>query len=137
MAAPTPRLRKLTYERDGYSCASCGSRSGLEFQHRQATGMGGSRIPPSFVQGLTACARCNPRYETDLQRKALNHGWKVRRWVEHAGRVPVFYVLEREWFRLTLDGTRVVVSRDVAMEMMSEVYGNDWHGTYGLLGVSD
>lgn len=122
---PTPAIRALTYARDFFCCVSCGNRKPLQFQHRQRVGMGGSTKRPSMVQGLTSCHRCNDAYEGHMQRDALRFGWKVRSWVEHAGRVPVYYMPEGAWFRLTLDGVRVRISQMEAVEMMREVYGDD------------
>ena len=32
------------------------------------------------ADGLTSCAMCNMRYESDMQELALASGWKIRRW---------------------------------------------------------
>lgn len=123
MADPTPVVRAVTYERDGERCVSCGARAGLQYQHRQAVGMGGSKRRPRLDEGLTSCASCNPAYESSLQESALRFGWKVKKWVKDCALVPVYYPLERAWFRLAAEGGRVRVSPDVAMQMMVEVYG--------------
>lgn len=125
MSDPTPQVRKGTYARDGFRCASCGSPH-LTFQHRRAVGNGGSPIPPSIEDGLTLCALCNNAAEAHIQALALAYGWKVRRWVDDPSRVPVFYQPERQWARLTPDGTRVVISHVLALEMMIEVYGDQY-----------
>lgn len=125
MSEPTPVVRAVVYERDGEQCVSCGARDGLQFQHRRAEGMGGRDARPTHEEGLTTCGMCNPRYEGDLQRKALLLGWKVRTWVadqERAHEVPVYYAYERSWWRLE-GPRRVRISRARAMEMMSAVYG--------------
>lgn len=123
---PTPPIRKLTYERDHFRCVSCTTMRGINFQHRKRTGMGGTASRPTMVDGLTSCSICNPRYESDMQTEALAFGWKVKPWVFHPGRVPVYYKGERAWFRLTLDGERVFIPPPVAREMMREVYGEQW-----------
>jgi len=133
MSAPTPATRAVVYERDNHRCVSCGSYRVLQFQHRQAVGMGGSKHRPGFVEGLTSCDRCNNEYEHRLQSAALRFGWKVARWVEHPGRVPVWFPFERAWFRLTKLGTRVRVSREEAMLMMTEVYGQQYDEEKGLV----
>jgi hypothetical protein len=82
MTAPTPRVRTLTFERDGFRCVSCGAWSELEWHHREASGMGGhGRKQPELTpaDGLIACHSCNARYEADLQTLALARGWKLRR----------------------------------------------------------
>lgn len=129
MADPTPVVRAVTYERDLERCWSCGARTGLEYQHRAVVGAGGSKVRPKFPEGGTTCFRCNPRYEGDMQSKALACGWKIRRWVFDQGRaveVPVFYALELAWFRLTADGRRVRVTEVTASRMMRDVYGDEY-----------
>lgn len=129
MADPTPVVRAVTYERDLERCWSCGARSGLQYQHRAAVGAGGSKIRPKFPEGGTTCGGCNPRYEGDLQVRALACGWKIRRWVFEQGRaaeVPVFYAPELTWFQLTSDGRRVRTSDVAAANMMREVYGAEY-----------
>lgn len=123
MSAPTPVVRAVTYERDGERCVSCGARRGLQYQHRQAVGMGGSKRRPGYADGVTSCAVCNPEYEGRLQREALLYGWKVARWVSDPSVVPVFYRIERAWFRLTTTGSRVRITEMVAVGMMRDAYG--------------
>lgn len=124
MSAPTAATREAVYRRDARRCAACGVKV-LTFQHRRAVGMGGSKNVPSPVDGLSLCGPCNEGCEGALQATALRFGWKVRRWVTHPERVPVFYPLEMAWFRL--EGvTRVRISRAVAMEMGCSVYGGEW-----------
>lgn len=129
MSDPTPVVRAVTYERDEHRCASCGATTHLQYQHRLAVGMGGSKIRPRYEEGLTSCAICNPRYESDLQMLALRYGWKVKkvkRAIEHPEDVPVFYRQERIWCVLTTRGTRRRVSERVALVMMREVYGDGY-----------
>lgn len=125
MTAPTTETRTSVYFRDGYRCAACTTINALTFQHRRAVGMGGSKLVPSPVDGLTLCGSCNARCESDLQDLALANGWKVRRWVQSPEKVPVYYPGELAWFRL--EGVRRVrISSAVAMEMGCSVYGDDW-----------
>lgn len=126
MSAPSPVVRAVTYERDHHRCYSCGAKSNLEYQHRQATGMGGSKVKPLYVDGITSCSRCNPRYESDLQSSALRFGWKVPRWVEAPGLVPVWCSWARCWFRLSKVGTREPITGGQAVAMMAEVYGDKY-----------
>lgn len=133
-ADPTPHVRMGVYERDGQRCVSCGRWGGLTFQHRQAVGMGGSTVRPRFDQGLSACGSCNERYEGDLQQAALRFGWKVKRWVEHAGMVPVFVPREGRWYRLARAlPRREHVTHAEAMRMMREVYGEQYVDGAGLV----
>lgn len=125
MSAPTKQTRSDVYLRDGYRCVMCGASSPLEFGHRRAVGMGGSKILPPPVDGVTQCATCNASCEAERQDDALAHGWKVRRWVKSPERVPMYYPREMAWFRL--EGvTRVRISSAVAMEMGCSVYGDEW-----------
>lgn len=122
MAAPTPEVRKGTYDRDGNRCVCCGS-SVLSFQHRRAVGAGGSKTRPTFTDGLTLCPVCNAACEAHFQSRALANGWKVPRWVKDPARVPIYYPHEFAWYRLTLDGTRERIGGVVALDMMLDVYG--------------
>lgn len=125
MTAPTKATRTDTYVRDGYRCVMCHAISPLEFGHRRAVGMGGSKLLPPPVDGVTQCSECNARCEADLQEKALANGWKVKRWVKNPELVPMYYPFEFAWFRL--EGIRrVKISSAVAMEMGCRVYGDDW-----------
>jgi len=126
VSAPTPVVRAVTYERDGERCVSCGRRVHLEYQHRQAVGMGGSKVRPRLEQGVTSCVLCNGEYERTLQVKALRYGWKVRRTVRDCSLVPVFYPFDRAWYRLTRDGRRERISTGVALIMMRTVYGEQY-----------
>jgi hypothetical protein len=95
--------------------------------------MGGSKIKPLYVDGVTSCFRCNPRYESDLQAAALRFGWKVRANspLFDPALVPVWYVTERAWFVLTRTGGRRRVVELEALGMMHSVYGDeysDWDG---------
>lgn len=132
MSIPTPVVRAVTYERDGHRCVSCGVRTSLQYQHRRAVGMGGSKIPPKLADGVTTCGLCNPAYEAGLQQSALRFGWKVKAWVKHPELVPVYFLLERTWCELTTDGRRLRVSQVRAMEMMTAVYGEQYDEEKGL-----
>ena len=124
MASPSLVVRRLVLARDAHRCAACGDRSGLEFQHRQAVGMGGSKKRPEPWEGLTLCSTCNALAEGAMQRDALANGWKVRRWVSHAGLVPVFYAWARVW--RVLDGEAAVpVTTVEAARLLRQVYGDE------------
>lgn len=124
VSAPTPVVRAAVYLRDDHRCVSCNTSEGLTFQHRRRVGMGGSKIRPGVVDGLTLCLTCNQAAEADLQTVALVNGWKVRSWAsdEH---VPVYYPHLFQWFRL--DGvTRKPIPGVVALDMMCAVYGDQY-----------
>lgn len=126
MSAPTPVVWAVVKERDEQRCVSCGARVGLQFQHRQATGMGGSKRRPLYHEGLTSCGVCNADYEGSRHREALALGWKVARWVSRPEDVPVFYPLERTWFVLSTRGTRLRINDVEAIAMMRDVYGDQY-----------
>ncbi|PPG29667.1 HNH endonuclease [Pseudoclavibacter sp. RFBB5] len=125
MAAPTAKVRAAVYQRDVNRCVRCGREDFLSFQHRTAVGMGGSKLPPTPMEGLTACSPCNARFEGDLQTVALLNGWKVPRWLhqlDRADEVPVYYAPERIWCVLIFE-SRMWVSEDTALASMREIYG--------------
>lgn len=129
MSEPTPLVRAVTYERDEHRCVSCGATVRLQYQHRLAVGMGGSKIRPRLEEGLTSCAICNPEYERTLQLLALRYGWKVKKVKaarEHPEDVPVFYIRERQWCVLSTSGSRRRVAEAEALRMMRAVYGPEY-----------
>lgn len=121
MTAPSKFIRDSTKARDGHRCISCSTTQNLSFQHRQASGMGGSKKPLTPAAGLTACVTCNMRFESDLQGKALAYGWKVARWVTDPADVPVFDPLTDTWFLLAPGWERVPLLEADALELMSVV----------------
>jgi len=100
MAKPTALVRADTYRRDHYRCVTCGRFDDLEWQHRTAEGMGGSKLIVTTADGVTSCAICNPRYEDSMQTRALAMGWKLRRnrGGLPASAVPYYSTWERKWF---------------------------------------
>lgn len=117
MTAPTAKIREITYRRDGHRCISCGNIAPLEWNHRQSSGMGGSKYKPNPADGVTSCTICNRGYEAELQSKALYYGWKVRRFTPVAVRhVPVWYPFENKWYLLNPDGSRDLLEEATAAE---------------------
>jgi hypothetical protein len=114
-----------TKRRDGDQCIVCATRDRLSFQHRQAVGMGGSKVNPTCVEGVTACVPHNEAFEHRLQTLALLRGWKVRGWVSDAGLVPVWYPLLGGWHVLRGEG-REWVSARAARALMVDVYGGEY-----------
>ena len=127
MAEPTSKVRRGTYQRDWNRCLSCGRQNYLSYQHRQATGMGGSKHRPTFAEGITACLSCNERFEHELQTKALRYGWKVRGWVRNVWKVPVFDTLTGCWFLLSeVSPARSTISHAEARKLMLQIYGEEY-----------
>ncbi len=125
MAKPSDVVRGEVYRREQFRCIRCG-RASVTFQHRISDGIGGSRVEPTAVDGLAACLWCNEGFEHAGQTEALAYGWKVRRWVREAGRVPVFNRPLRLWARLTVGGGVVVLQPRDAIGVMRSVYGAEW-----------
>jgi len=126
MSAPTPAVRKATVTRDQFRCVLCGATTALEWNHRAAVGMGGSKHRPGAVEGVMLCTRCNTDIESvaDLMKLALSYGVKIRKWADPV-KVPVFYPHEHQWFRLEgLD--RHPITAVVALDMMHDVYGDEY-----------
>lgn len=127
MVAPSPKDRGLVLLRDGQRCVACFTRtSPLEMQHRQAVGAGGSKVRPLPHELATACSVCNMRFESDRQTEALALGWKVRRWVDDASRVPMFNRPRQTWGLLTREGGVAIISPAAAIAQMHSVYGPEW-----------
>lgn len=125
MSAPTLLVRRAVLTRDGHQCAACGAIYELEFQHRQASGMGGVRRRPEPHEGLTLCEVCNELVEGPMQARALLYGWKVRRWVQSPWLVPVrFFAFGWQW--LGKDGGRSLLSPEAARVAMVDVYGPEY-----------
>ncbi|MEF2979065.1 HNH endonuclease [Subtercola sp. YIM 133946] len=122
MTAPTPATRAALLERDGHRCIVCGAITRLEAQHRQAVGMGGSKRRPTLVELVAACTVHNNAFEAEMQEYAIEHGYKVRKWVKDCALVPVFYPRDLAWFRLE-DNRRIQITVREAQQMFDEVYG--------------
>lgn len=126
MSAPTQAVRQGTYFRDENRCVRCGRYDQLTYQHRRAVGAGGSKIPPTFDDGLAMCASCNARAESDLQSEALARGYKVRRWCKTPYLIPVFYAWADEWWLLGRTGGRVgPIDDEMALALMRLIYGTE------------
>lgn len=119
MAAPTPKMRALIYKRDGGRCVSCGSTAGLTVQHRKTVGMGGTKTLPTVQELVTACLPCNQGFEAELQTKALEHGWKLRRFANPA-EVPVYYAWAHSWYLLKDNGLLKAVDRESGKTLTKE-----------------
>lgn len=77
--------------RDGGLCQAADETcyGGIQWQHREATGQGGagSKAPkPAVEDGIALCQHHNDDAEGAGQRRALYHGWKIRRF---RGKPPI------------------------------------------------
>lgn len=128
MTAPSKRVRGLVYLRDQFQCVACGSRDGLTFQHRAATGMGGGgrkAEPLTPASGVTMCLPCNQAAEAHEQEKALSLGHKLRRnrgGIPASG-IPYFDFSTRTYYLPDDLGGRTPVLWATALELL-DVAGN-------------
>lgn len=88
--------------------------------------MGGRKTRPKLHELLTLCTVDNNAVEAALQGTALRFGWKVKKWVTDCALVPVYFLVERAWFRLTPDGRRVRLTATAAAALMRDVYGPEY-----------
>lgn len=131
---PAAQLRRLL-DRDGHVCVMTGTEGDrLVPQHRQG-GMGGRKDKHRLVNLLWLDSLLNGAVEADADLQATAKAWgvKVPIWVDDVSRVPVFFPLEQRWFVLEGD-TRREVSAVEALDMMHDVYGDDF---YSWKAVSD
>ena len=70
-------------------CERCGTARGEQMHHRQARGMGGSKIRNGPENLLHLCEPCHRWVEANPAESYVN-GWKVRRGVNPAD-TPVMY----------------------------------------------
>ena len=123
MTAPTAKLRKSIYARDGHACMDCGTNYQLTFQHREASGHGGRgrKAPPlTAAEGITLCLRCNEACEAEGQTRAFMLGYKTRRNRGNfpAHRIPVYERSTRFWWLLDEDGGREAIQPAFAAELL-------------------
>lgn len=128
MTAPRAAVRKATYRRDSNLCVTCGVTTGLQWQHREASGSGGrGRKAPALTaaDGVTSCWSCNARYEADLQSMALRFGWKLRRNRGGilASQVPFFVRWCGEWWLPDDVGGKQVIGEAEALELVAVAGG--------------
>lgn len=127
MTAPRSRVRDETFKRDGYECVAgpIGCFGQLEWGHREATGQGGRGAKAPLLvaaDGIAQCARHNQAAEGSEQARALELGWKLKRFRGNppipARDIPYFVVRERQWY-LPGDGAdRLPVSPLQALDLL-------------------
>lgn len=123
---PAKILRALD-ERDRRVCVMTSAETErIVPQHRQG-GMGGRKDKHRLVNLVWLDSIVNGLIESDAewQAHALAWGVKVPGWVNDPARVPVFFASELAWFALEGDARREVLPL-VALDMMLEVYGDDY-----------
>lgn len=80
-------------------CEKCGAARGEQMHHRQARGMGGSKIRNGADNLLHLCEPCH-RWVEAHPAAAYESGWKVRRGLEPAD-TPVIYRGSITWLTPT------------------------------------
>jgi hypothetical protein len=128
MTAPSAKVRKQTYLRDGSRCVNCGASSPLEWNHRESSGHGGRgrKAPPlTPADGVTSCGPCNSAFEHAGQAKALQLGHKIRRnrgsrlnpFPSH--RIPYWDHTSQLWFLPDVDGGKTPIHNSLAQELLA------------------
>lgn len=91
----------LVLNRAGSWCERCGKHPGEQMHHRQARGMGGSKLRNGAHNLLYLCRPCHEQVEAHPA-EAYEHGWKVRMGQDPAD-TPVWY-RQMAWVTLTPQG---------------------------------
>lgn len=101
----------MIFDRDNYTCVSCGSEKELTIHHRVNRGAGGSKLfdKPAFL--LTICNTCNGLFESDAAKatQARELGYKLHRNQKPPAdptAIAVFYKKEQQWYKLDHQGTK-------------------------------
>lgn len=73
---PTPKVRMIVLERDGFSCVRCWCRA-EDIHHRHPAGMGGSTEPWVHLPAnlICLCRRCHRWCETKERALAIRRGY--------------------------------------------------------------
>ena len=130
------KLRPLIYERDGHECVVSGSLwsmlipcgGQMEIQHRVKKGMGGSALYDGPEYLVTMCHIHNSMDgggSVEFRAACIRSGWSVERWVAEStpmSRVPIRY---RDQWCLLSGLRRHTISELTAIDMMTELYGED------------
>jgi len=104
------KLVKALQARDSH-CWHCGADGDvLVPHHRKNRGAGGSKLLDTLDNVVLVCAAWNGLMESDAAsaEKARQLGHKLRSWQDVSE--PIFDNYEYEWYVLTPDGDRIVVT---------------------------
>lgn len=128
MADRVPAMTILALDRRdalrGRACVMSGAQNDrIVPQHRQG-GMGGRKNKHRLTNVLWLDSILNGWIESDAEWAAQAQAWgvKVPVWVDDERRVPVYFVNEGRWYRLSGE-SRDEITAATAMAMMIEVYG--------------
>lgn len=107
----TPKQFQLYVRRDK-GCVHCGELEAIAPNHRINRGMGGSKKRDHPANIVVLCSMMNNLIESNAywRRQALIYGWKLTPY-DDPHLTPVFSVLERTWWLLRDDFSRLAVSR--------------------------
>lgn len=111
----------------GRACVMTGTQTERIIpQHRQG-GMGGRKSKHRLENLLWLDSIINGWIEDDAEWAAHAQAWgvKVLLWVKDVTAVPVYFAPEMTWFILEGESRRAI-SSIVALDMMLEVYGDDY-----------
>ena len=111
----------------GRACVMTGTQTERNVpQHRQG-GMGGRPGKHRLENLLWLDSLINGWIEDDAEWAAHAQAWgiKVPVWVRDVSKVPVYFAAEMTWFALEGE-TRRPIPALVALDMMLEVYGEDY-----------
>lgn len=131
------KLRPLIYERDEHTCVAAGSlwsmlfpcAGQLEIQHRVKKGSGGSALYDGPEYLVTMCHLHNSMDgggSAEFRQACLRNGWSVLRWLADStpmSRIPIRY--KDRWYLLS-GLRRHAISEATAIDMMTELYGEDY-----------
>jgi hypothetical protein len=136
VTAPSRRVRDETFKRDGYECVAgpVGCFGQLEWGHREASGQGGrgAKAPPlTSADGIAQCTRHNGAAEGPEQRRALEHGWKIKRFRGNppvpASEIPYYVARERNWYLPGEGASRLEVTPIQALDLLDAAGSIDEH----------
>jgi hypothetical protein len=127
MTRPTNRVSGQTFARHDFECVAgpVGCAGGLEWGHREASGQGGrgsKAAPLTSADGVAQCSTHNAAAEAEEQRRALENGWKIKRFRGDppipADQIPYFVVRETAWYVPGIGKEKTQVDAMTALDLL-------------------